>query len=374
MGSIWSVVQMKLSEVINASGKMSILGVSVMSDPVILAMKEGAAHFYIMEELHEQAGAQIAAYLQTESVMVTNSASSGIALSVAGLITKDNQVSYRNVYDKEIFPKREVVLMKGHQVDYGAPIGLMVETGGGIVKEAGYANGCTIEQIKSTVTSQTACLLYVQSHHAVQKGMPSLESISALANELNIPLVVDAAAESQWQRYTNLADIVIISGAKALNGPTSGIIAGKKDLITAVRAHQFGIGRAMKVGKEAVLGLVRAVEEYPDNSMTKKVQLQLLDTLNRLEKIQGIKVSEQPDSAGREIYRGRIHIDANITNVSASTVVKKLRTGNPAIYTRDYEADQGYFDIDPRSVSEAEMHVIAEKIEESLRGSSKNEA
>src|SRR5699024_11626066 len=69
----------------------------------------------------------------------------------------------------------------------------------------------------------------------------------------------------QWQRYTNLADIVIISGAKALNGPTSGIIAGKKDLITAVRAHQFGIGRAMKVGKEAVLGLVRAVEEYPDN-------------------------------------------------------------------------------------------------------------
>src|SRR5699024_9192214 len=71
-------------------------------------------------------------------------------------------------------------------------------------------------------------------------------------------------------RYTNLADIVIISGAKALNGPTSGIIAGKKDLITAVRAHQFGIGRAMKVGKEAVLGLVRAVEEYPDNSMTKK--------------------------------------------------------------------------------------------------------
>src|SRR5699024_8523127 len=82
---------------INASGKMSILGVSVMSDPVILAMKEGAAHFYIMEELHEQAGAQIAAYLQTESVMVTNSASSGIALSVAGLITKDNQVSYRNV-------------------------------------------------------------------------------------------------------------------------------------------------------------------------------------------------------------------------------------------------------------------------------------
>src|SRR5699024_1652891 len=103
-------------------------------------------------------------------------------------------------------------------------------------------------------------------------------------------------------------------------------------------------------------------------------KLQLLDTLNRFEKIHGIRVSEQRDSAGREIYRGRIHIDANITNVSASTVVKKLRTGKPAIYTRDYEADQGYFDIDPRSVSEAEMHVIAEKIEESLRGSSKNEA
>src|SRR5699024_6338759 len=115
-------------------------------------------------------------YLQTESVTVTNSASSGIALSVAGLITKDNQVSYRNVYDKEIFPKREVVLMKGHQVDYGAPIGLLVETGGGIVNEACYANGCTREQIKSTVTSQTAGQIYVQSHHSVQKGQASLDA------------------------------------------------------------------------------------------------------------------------------------------------------------------------------------------------------
>src|SRR5699024_8093077 len=141
----------------------------------------------------------------------------------------------------------------------------------------------------------------VQSHLAAQKGLPSLEAISALANELNIPFVVAADALRPWQRYTNLADIVIVSGATALNGPTSAMIAGKKDLTTAVRAHQFGIGRAMKVGKEAVLGLVRAVEEYPDNSMTKKVQLQLLDTLNRLERIQGIKVSEQPDSAGREI-------------------------------------------------------------------------
>src|SRR5699024_7721416 len=105
MGSIWSVVQMKLSEVINASGKMSILGVSVMTYSVTSSMKEAAAQFYIMEELHEQAGTQIAAYLQTESVMVTNSASSGIALSVASLITKNNQISYRNVYDKEIFPK-----------------------------------------------------------------------------------------------------------------------------------------------------------------------------------------------------------------------------------------------------------------------------
>src|SRR5699024_11623803 len=107
----------------------------------------------------------------------------------------------------------------------------------------------------------------------------------------------------------------------------------------------------------------RAVEEYPDNSMTKKVQLQLLDTLNRLEKIQGIKVSEQPDSAGREIYRGRIHIDANITNVSASTVVKNLRTGNQEIYTRDNEGDQGYFDIDPRSDFKDAMLDIAEENE-----------
>lgn len=358
---------MKLSKVINASGKMSVLGVSVMSESVTLAMQEGASQFYIMEELHEQAGALIAAHLQAEAAMVTNSASSGIALSVAGLITKENQQAYRALYEKEVFSKREVVLMKGHHVDYGAPVGLMVETGGGIVKEAGYANGCSIEQLKGTVTPQTACLLYVQSHHAVQKGMPSLEQVSVLAKEIDVPLIVDAAAEEKWLRYTELADVVIISGAKALNGPTSGIIAGRKELITSIRAHQYGIGRSMKVGKEAILGLVRAVEEYSTTEMTEQAQIQLLGVLTSLEEVPGVQVIVQPDASGRGIYRGRIYIDAGIVGIDASTVVNDLRTGKPVIYTRDYEAERGFFDVDPRSVTLEDMKMIARKVKACLQ-------
>ena len=41
-------------------------------------------------------------------------------------------------------------------------------------------------------------------------------------------------------------------GGKAIGGPTSGIVAGDASLVEACRAQNAGIGRPMKVGKEAL--------------------------------------------------------------------------------------------------------------------------
>ena len=45
----------------------------------------------------------------------------------------------------------------------------MVQQGGGQVVEAGYANMCTPEQIEMMITEETAGILYIKSHHTVQK-------------------------------------------------------------------------------------------------------------------------------------------------------------------------------------------------------------
>src|SRR5699024_381389 len=101
-------VQHNLKKVINASGSMSILGVSNLADEILEAMRIGRQHYYLMEEVHEEAGKLVAKYLHTEAGYVVNSASAGIALSVAGVIT------HRNTLQKEAMIKdaREIIIMK----------------------------------------------------------------------------------------------------------------------------------------------------------------------------------------------------------------------------------------------------------------------
>src|SRR5699024_7127793 len=112
----------------------------------------------------------------------------------------------------------------------------------------------------------------------------------------------------------------------------------------------------------AIFGLVHAVQEYQSPKMNQTDQLTLLDELACLDNIPGVRIQIQPDSKGRDIYRGRVEIDAAVTGVDAGQSVNGLREGNPAIYTRDYEATSGFFEIDPRSMTQEEMMIVIERI------------
>ena len=62
------------------------------------------------------------------------------------------------------------------------------------------------------------------------------------------------------------ADLVAYSGGKALRGPQSaGLLLGRKDLVRAAwtnSAPHHAPGRAMKVGKEDIMGMLAAVEMW----------------------------------------------------------------------------------------------------------------
>ncbi len=71
---------------------------------------------------------------------------------------------------------------------------------------------------------RTAAILYIKSHHCVQKSMLSVEQAAVVARKHDLPLIVDAAAEEDLHTYYRSgADLVIYSGAKAIEGPTSGL-------------------------------------------------------------------------------------------------------------------------------------------------------
>ncbi|GGA26308.1 DgaE family pyridoxal phosphate-dependent ammonia lyase [Paenibacillus physcomitrellae] len=357
-----------LKRVINASGRMSILGVSAPTDTVMEAMKQGGQSYVEIADLVDKAGDYVARHVGSEAAVVVNSASSGIALSVAAVVTRGNRRLSERLHQEPI-EKNEIIILKGHNVQYGAPVETMVYLGGGKLVEVGYANEGKAEHMADAVNERTAALLYVKSHHAVQKNMISVEEAWEVAQSKGIPLIVDAAAEEDLQKYVKVSDLAIYSGSKAIEGPTSGIVAGKRTYIEWLKVQLHGIGRSMKVGKETTFGLLQALDEYAekqDRSEQEKAELQRLVALNG--QIPGIKVTIVQDEAGRAIFRGRIHVDASEAGLTARELNDKLQKGDIAIYTRDYGVRQGYFDIDPRPLMGDDMAVIEAKIREYTGG------
>lgn len=359
-----------MREVINASGRMTKLGVSTVSEEVGNTLLEAAGNYILVDELFAWAGKTIGAYIGCEDACVTASASSGIALAVASLLCGDDVQKIQRFQETVAHSqKREVILLKGHNVDFGAPIATMIEAGGGKVVEVGYANGSKIEDITHAISEQTLAIFFVKSHHCVQKNMVDVETVIKTANALHIPCIVDAAAEEDLSRYVQLgADFVCYSGAKAISGPTSGFVAcaHAKDAQN-MRLQYKGIGRLMKIGKENTMGLVKAIEIYQKNhGYVPVVQRKDMERFTaQVSELPGLQAEVIQDEAGREIYRTKITVDEKRYGMSALSLVKALEQHDPAIYTRDYQANIGSIAIDPRPLkAKDELQIIYEVLKQ----------
>ncbi|WP_409308285.1 DgaE family pyridoxal phosphate-dependent ammonia lyase [Pectobacterium sp. B1J-3] len=353
-----------LKPVINASGRMTILGVSTPRPEVVEAVSIGMNHYFEMKELVNKTGDYLAQRLNVEAATVVSCASAGIAQSVAAVLVKDSDWMLENLHVTPI-ENNEILLPKGHNVNFGAPVGTMVALGGGKVVEAGYANECSPQQLAAAITEKTAAILYIKSHHCVQKSMLSVEQAAAVAHEYHLPLIVDAAAEEDLCRYYQAgADLVIYSGAKAIEGPTSGLVIGKKRYVEWVKRQSNGIGRAMKIGKEGILGLTCAIEHYLTAQKESGAQMveKMTPFINQLNTLNGVSARVVWDSAGRDIARSEIKFDEAITGIATGDVVNALKQGQYAIYFRGYKANEGIIEADVRSVTAEQLDIVYHSI------------
>ena len=104
------------------------------------------------------------------------------------------------------------------------------------------------------------------------KGKINAEEFVALGKKFGISTFNDAAADvpptENLSKYLRMGfDLVTFSGGKGIRGPqNAGLLLGRKDLIKAARLNSApngdAIGRGYKVSKEAILGMVVAVEMY----------------------------------------------------------------------------------------------------------------
>jgi uncharacterized pyridoxal phosphate-dependent enzyme len=354
--------------VINAGGRLTALGGTTLAPDVAAAMAAAGQQYVRLSDLFDRAGVLIAEYSGAEAACVTTGAAAGIALMSAACIAGTDPARVERLPDVE-GDRREVLVQIGHMVSFGAPIAQMIRLGGGRPVAVGWANGVSRTHLESAITERAAAFLYVQSHHTVHKGMLSLSECLEVCRARGVPFLVDAAAEEDIRYYIGLGvDAVTYSGGKAFGGPTSGFIAGRRDLIAACRAQERGIGRPMKVGKETVVGLLTALRRYvgrddADVAAELERQRRLVDLIrDDLAGLPGLRVDTAADEAGRAIVRASIAVDESRLGATAGQLVEHLATGDPAVYVRGHLASLGTVTIDPRPIDENDARIIVEQI------------
>lgn len=361
-----------LTRVINLSGPLTMYGTSISSEAVAEAAAEGLRHHWEMDELFGRAGEQIARWSGTEAGTLTACSASGVTLSVAACMTGCD-AGYIGQLPDTTGLKNEIVLQKGHAVNFGAPLEQMIRLAGATVREVGTINKTTPVQIEHALGPQTAAAMFVVSHHTTRFGFVQLNEFVSLCHAHDIPVIVDAAAQDhQIERLVaSGADLIVLSVQKYLAGPTGGIVCGRRDLVEAVYLQNGGIGRGMKIGKEGVFGTMVCLQERMETSLDDWAEQQAAKArylAEQLEGLTGVAISLERDLVGQPVTRVRLAVDPQRAGLDAAELCARLQDGNPSIKPRAHHTDEGWFYLEPNHVTQAEMDLTAERFREIVSG------
>lgn len=245
--------------IINARGTLTIIGGS-MELPEVRAAKAAANQLYVnLEELMEAAGARLSELTGAEWGMVSSGCAAAMSHATAACVAGGNPDLHVRLPDLRGFRKSEVIIPGHSRNVYDASVRAVGVT----VVEAN-----TPEELALAIGPKTA-MIYVFANPRNESGPMSLEAIAQVAKPHGVPVLVDAAAEILTVPNIHLqrgATLVAYSGGKILRGPQSaGVLLGRKDLIKAAWIHSaphHGYARAMKIGREEVVGMLVAIERW----------------------------------------------------------------------------------------------------------------
>ena len=325
---------------LSCRGHTTIYGGSLMPTEVLRAMAEANDLFVDMYELNAAAGRRIAEVMKTEAGLVTAGSFSAMLLGAAACLTGTDREKIEAL-PHPTWAKRECLIPKGHRVVYD---------------RAYRAAGMTIvqvenrDQLTNAISGKTAMIAGLGSvDRSRGTGVITLEELVQTGKKAGVPVLIDAASElppvSSLTRYTTIgADLTVISGGKGLLGPQStGILAGRKDLIEAAALNHSpnaNIGRGMKVGKEEIIGLIVALNRYAEldhetvmETWNKKARY----LADQLSDVRGLKAAYRINAAG--FGEMRLTWDRGIIPLTGQEAFRKLMSGEPRILY--YEDDEG---------------------------------
>ena len=106
-----------VNTIINGRSSVTVVGGSLMPQPVMDSMLEASRNFVDMHELNQKAGEEIARITGAESGLVTAGAAAGMQLQAAACITGTDSAKISKLPDTRKL-KNQIVIHRMHRVSY----------------------------------------------------------------------------------------------------------------------------------------------------------------------------------------------------------------------------------------------------------------
>lgn len=326
--------ELGVTTVINGQGTMTMLGGSLMRPEVESVMALAGRHFVNIPELEVAAGKRIAEMLKLPpdySALVTCGAAAAMLSGLAGILTRDNSQFIRQLPDLTGM-KSEVIIQKSHRNPFDHQLRA---TGIRLVEIVNR------EDLRKAVNEKTAMMHFTNFANAA--GQIKVEEWAKLGKEYKVPTFIDAAADTPpvshlWD-YANMGyDLIAFSGGKAIRGPQcAGLLVGRKDLVSYAllnnSPHEDTLGRSQKVGKEEIVGMVKALECYlqeDHKALDKEWQNRLELVSAEVSKVPGVSTKFYVPDIANHVPHMEIRWDKRIS-ATPREISAALRKGKPAI-------------------------------------------
>ena len=363
--------ELGVTTLINGQGTMTTLGGSLPRPEVEAIMAEASKHFVSITELEVAVGRRIADMLKLPeeyTALVTSGAAGAMQSGLAGVLTGENEEFIRQLPDLTGM-KSEVIIQKSHRNPFDHQL---------------RATGVKLIEIESrddfrkAISSRTAMTHF--SNFANASGQIKVDEWAKLAIENHIPSFIDAAADTPpvshlWD-YAKLGyDLIAFSGGKAIRGPQcAGLLLGKKDLIRYAllnnSPNEDTLGRGQKVGKEEIVGMVKALELYlhEDHEALEQEWWRRLDLVSKqITKVDGVSTAYFVPDIANHVPSMQINWDPRRISLSPREAFDALRKSKPSIVLGRTEIglEMNSFMLQP-----GEDKIIADHLVQFFRGHS----
>ena len=331
-GNVYKAIGVR--PLINCRGTLTIIGGSIELPEVRAAKSAANQQHAHLDEVMDAVGKRLAELTGAEWGMVSSGCAAAMSHATAACVAGGNPDLHVRIPNLEGFAKDEVIIPTHSRNVYDAAI---------------RAVGVKVIEVDSPEALQLAigprtAMIYIFAGPRNDTGPFSTEVICGIAKPKNVPVFVDAAAEILTIPNIHLqrgATLVGYSGGKFIRGPQSaGLMLGRKDLVKAAWVHSaphHGYARAMKVGREEMIGMLAAVESWVkrDHAAEWKQWVDRCDYIaDRVSKIAGVTaVVQREPGAGLSNRSPRLSIrwESQKLGITGPQVAEILDTTEPRI-------------------------------------------